>query len=243
MRLSLHVMLLILPASVLQGQASTRLRSAVGAQHLADTTVRLDPGIGIVSPLGSAARDSLPLYLTSADSAVWGWFVRDLSGRDSLPFALVAPVSLRPNIVEFTYEESALPVDSIARDKTTARVLLGWDGAGVMRRVWVRLDSTVILRRWAEVLAQYPLFFRPGLGPQFFAAPQGAAFPVILTGGDDPDYAMHPKRVAGSWMEVEVVTPSDYCAEDTARRRRETVWIRFLDPRGRPRVWYYTRGC
>ena len=41
---------------------------------------------------------------------------------------------------------------------------------------------------------------------------------------------MHVKRVSGQWMQVQVVTPSDYCAdEEGPRRRKETVWIRFLD--------------
>ena len=43
-------------------------------------------------------------------------------------------------------------------------------------------------------------------------------------------------------MEVEVVTPSDYCF-DPPTPTRDTAWIRHLDEAGRPRVWYHTRGC
>lgn len=216
-------------------------RSAVAAQHLADTTTKLDPGIALVSPVGGSARDSLRLFQTSADSVTWGWFIRDLSGADSLPFALWTPIPLQPNIMEFTYEESGLPVDSIVGDRV--RVLLGWDDARRMRRAWVRLDSTVTLHRWSEWLKQSPLFFRPGYPADFYAAPRGARFPIVIPGGDEPDYIMHAKRVSGQWMQVEIVTPSDYCEEETTRFRRETVWIRYLDQAARPRVWYYTRGC
>ena len=88
------------------------------------------------------------------------------------------------------------------------------------------------------------MFFRPGITADFYAAPRGARYPVILPGGDEPDYIMHPKQVRGEWMQVEVVTPSDYCADDdTMKGKKEVVWIRFLDPTHRPRVWYYTRGC
>lgn len=223
-------------------QAGTMIRVGVPAQHLADTTVRLDPGIAIVSPRLDKARDSLPLFLSTSEAAVWGWFVRDLSGSDEQPFKLVTPLALRPNIMEFTYEESGLPVDSILPDRV--RVLLGWDGEQRMRRAWVRLDSTVELRRWSQWLLESPLFFRPGVPADFFAAPRGARYPVILPGGDEPDYIMHPRQVRGEWMQVEVVTPSDYCVEeDTVRRRKETVWIRYLDAQKRPKVWYYTRGC
>ena len=232
----------LVPTSTASGQAVILIRSAVHAQHLADTAVRLDPGIAVVSPRGGAARDSLALFLSTAEDVIWGWFKRDLSGSDDMPFVLWAPIALRPNILEISYEESGLPVDSIAPDRV--RVLLGWDDEDRMRRAWVRLDSTVELQRWGAVLAQSPLFFRPGVSADFFAAPRGARYPVVLPGGEEPDYIMHPKRVSGQWMQVEVVTPSDYCAdEEGPRRRKETVWIRFLDQLSRPRVWYYTRGC
>ncbi len=231
----------VVPTGTASAQAVILIRSAVAAQHLADTTTRLDPGIGFVAPKGGATRDSLALFLSTAETVTWGWFIRDMSGRDSLPFALWAPLVLQPNIIETSYEESALPVDSIVAGR--ARVLLGWDDEGRMRRAWVRLDSTVELHRWGAWLRESPLFFRDGVSADFFAAPRGARYPVVLPGGEEPDYIMHPKRVSGQWMQVEVVTPSDYCVEDTARRRKETVWIRFLDQANRPRVWYYTRGC
>jgi len=230
------------PTRTASAQAVILIHSSVSAQHLADTTVRLDPGIAIVSPVGGGTRDSLALFLSTAESTIWGWFVRDLTGASETPFTLLTPLALRPNIMEFTYEESGLPVDSILPDRV--RVLLGWDAENRMRRAWVKRDSTVTLRRWSEWLLEWPVFFRPGVSPDFFAAPRGARYPVILPGGDDANYIMHVKRVSGAWMQVEVVTPSDYCAdEEGPRRRKETVWIRFLDPLSRPRVWYYTRGC
>jgi hypothetical protein len=238
--ISLVVSLVNAPAARAQGVIL--IHSSVSSLHLADTAVRLDPGIGILSPRGGTARDSLPLFLSVAESVTWGWFIRDLSGRDSLPFTLLTPLALTPNIMEYSYEESGLPVDSILPDRV--RVLLGWDTENRMRRAWVHLDSTVTLRRWAEWLSEQPLFFRPGVSEDFFAAPRGARYPVVLPGGDDRDYIMHVKRVSGQWMQVEVVTPSDYCTDDEGNRRhRETVWIRFLDALSRPRVWYYTRGC
>lgn len=240
--LSLPLVLALVQAPALSAQAVILIHSSVSSLHLADTTVRLDPGIGILSPRGGTARDSFPLFLSVAESVTWGWFIRDLSGRDSLPFTLLTPLVLTPNIMEYSYEESGLPVDSILPDRV--RVLLGWDTENRMRRAWVHLDSTVTLRRWAEWLSEQPLFFRPGVSEDFFAAPRGARYPVVLPGGDDRDYIMHVKRVSGQWMQVEVVTPSDYCADDQGNRRhRETVWIRFLDALSRPRVWYYTRGC
>ena len=241
MRLLCFALAVLVPVA-LPGQTAPMIRVGVPAQHLADSATKLDPGIGIVSPKMDKARDSLPLFLSSSESVIWGWFTRDLSGSDDQPFKLVTPLALRPNIMEFSYEESGLPVDSILPDRV--RVLLGWDGEQRMRRAWVRLDSTIELRRWPQWLLETPVFFLPGVRADFFASPRGARYPVIIPGGDEPDYIMHPKQVRGEWMQVEVVTPSDYCAEDeTTRRRKETVWIRYLDATKRPRVWYYTRGC
>jgi hypothetical protein len=53
----------LVPTSTASGQAVILIHSSVGAQHLADTTVRLDPGIAIVSPVGGGSRDSFPLFL------------------------------------------------------------------------------------------------------------------------------------------------------------------------------------
>ena len=55
-----------------------------------------------------------------------------------------------------------------------------------------------------------------------------------------PGYSMEPLAVRGSWMEVRLV--QGMCGEmppDTLGQ----AWIRYLDPRGRPLVWYHTRGC
>jgi hypothetical protein len=39
------------------------------------------------------------------------------------------------------------------------------------------------------------------------------------------------------------VTPSDACGEEPGAVRDTVAWVRTVDDRGRPRVWYYTRGC
>lgn len=43
-------------------------------------------------------------------------------------------------------------------------------------------------------------------------------------------------------MRVRPVAPSDYC-DDPEQPRTAELWVRYLDHTGRPRVWYYTRGC
>jgi hypothetical protein len=70
-----------------------------------------------------------------------------------------------------------------------------------------------------------------------------SATPARGPAGDADAYAMHPVEARGPWLRVRVVTPSDNCEPDPAPRRTRELWIRYLDARGRPNVWYYARGC
>jgi hypothetical protein len=61
---------------------------------------------------------------------------------------------------------------------------------------------------------------------------------------------MYRKRIEGRWMLVELETPSTYCTSEEevmetfgVKPRRQLVWIRFLDDRERPMIFYNTRGC
>ena len=97
--------------------------------------------------------------------------------------------------------------------------------------------------RWVDELSDRPLFFPKPEQAAFFVSPVSSRRVASPKGGDD-DYAMHPEEVRGPWMRVRLVIPSDNCTEpDSARQSVRRAWIRYLDDRGRPNVWYYTRGC
>jgi hypothetical protein len=86
-------------------------------------------------------------------------------------------------------------------------------------------------------------WFVVSLRHAFFATPDSGMSVDRPRGGDD-EYAMHPEEVRGSWMRVRLVVPSDNCVDpDSVPRQTRRAWIRYLDDRGRPNVWYYTRGC
>jgi len=97
--------------------------------------------------------------------------------------------------------------------------------------------------RWTEQLADRPLFYPKPETAAFFATPDSGT-PVVRPRGGDDEYAMHPEEVRGSWMRVRLIVPSDNCVDrDSVARQTRRAWIRYLDDRGRPNVWYYTRGC
>jgi hypothetical protein len=62
-------------------------------------------------------------------------------------------------------------------------------------------------------------------------------------GSDRLDYIMKPLQVRDRWLQVELLTPSPMCVFPEPEVTPDTVWIQYLGTDGRPRVFYYTRGC
>jgi hypothetical protein len=158
-------------------------------------------------------------------------------------YAVAAPDSLRPNLVEHGYEESGVPFDSADASGRWVHGILGFTRDGAARTGWADTRQRGVgLIRWAEQLADRPIFFPRPEAAAFFSMPDSAT-PARGPAGDADAYAMHPVEARGPWLRVRVVTPSDNCEPDPAPRRTRELWIRYLDARGRPNVWYYARGC
>jgi hypothetical protein len=87
-----------------------------------------------------------------------------------------------------------------------------------------------------------PLFWLEGEAPALAETPGGAVTPFPVPVGPDDDYIMWAEEARGEWLRVRVVSPADYCAEPGSPGVWRG-WIRYLREDGRPRVWYYTRGC
>jgi hypothetical protein len=195
------------------------------------------------APPGTA--DTLLLRTTPNDGApAIGAMVFSVGASGITRYAIATTDSLRPNLVEHGYEESGVPFDSSDASGRWLRGTLGFAADGSPRTGWI--DSSqpgVGVIRWAQHLADRPIFFPRPDGAAFFATADSAT-PVRAPRGGEDSYAIHPVETRGPWMRVRLVTPSDNCAEsESAQHRTRTVWIRYLDDRGRPNVWYYTRGC
>ncbi len=209
-------------------------------------------GVGVVFPIAGLNAspplpDTVPIHGGPApDARVLARFVRRADG--------VYQMQVRADVsesggLEFGYEDIGLPLldapETIARSDWL-RVFYGMTPSGDTLTGWVLGDTTRVSRfLWSERLPESPLFFLDADSIQFHEAVDGPLVTVPLTPGDSYerfDYILHSLETRGPWMRAEVVSPSDYCA-DPPRPARDTVWIRYLDARSRPRVWYYTRGC
>jgi len=158
-------------------------------------------------------------------------------------YVVIAPDSLRPNLVEYGYEESGVPFDSTDGTGRWVRGILGFSSAGAAHVGWIDAGQPGVgLVSWVQQLADRPIYFPAHAKPAFFATPDTSTPLPVPAGGEDA-YATHPLEARGAWLRVRVVEPSDNCEPDAKPRRARTVWIRYLDDRGRPTVWYYPRGC
>jgi hypothetical protein len=160
-------------------------------------------------------------------------------------YGVAAPRRLRPNVLEYGYEMSGVPIDRLTPGERWARVILGFDMKDQPYLGWVALDSTrVRYLLWKKVLAGNPVFFLPEEPPRFHDQPGGKEVPLGTRLGDNRDYIMHPLETQGPWLRVRVAQPADICGgPDHGRVRNTVAWIRYLTPTGRPKVWFYTRGC
>jgi hypothetical protein len=151
--------------------------------------------------------------------------------------------------LEFGYEDIGLPLMEAPTDPPAPQwlhVLYALAPDSTRLSGWVRNDTTRLSHSlWSDRLPESPLFFLDADSIAFHDSVDGPRVQMELMPDDGTqrfDYIMHALETRGAWMRAEVVSPSDYCF-DPSSPRRDTVWIRYLDARSRPRVWYYTRGC
>lgn len=213
---------------------------------------RTDRGIGIAffatgPGTSSVVADTALVYdQPSRRAAVKGAFLyKETTPARAYEYAVSARRRLEPNVVEFEYEEAGVPLDSLSRDTTWARVILGFDVSGAPYRGWVQLDSTHLKHKvWAQELPDRSLYYAEGSPRQLFDAPNGRPIAPPLDSAAAADYILHPLETKGSWMRVRLAVPADICVGPDAPPPTSLAgWTPYLGPTGRPLVWYYSRGC
>jgi hypothetical protein len=215
-----------------------------------------DKGIGLVffsehGPYSSSFQsDSMMIY----DN-------QDESSRIIAKFLLIVPVNKnayqysvrqlfsigKQNFVEYGYEVDGMPFDSLNESSNWARVIFSIQSDSVLNKGWIKLHVSKNFFLWSKELLKHNLFFVPLLAtPIFYEKPNGNEYEFSLEkfkqGERRYNYAMHPIRAEGQWLQVLVVSPTDFC-DQPINPRKATLWIKYLDENGRPKVFYYSRGC
>jgi hypothetical protein len=212
-----------------------------------DTAAPLDRGRGVVAfseqPTSLGQVDSLPILASPAPGApIQACFLQRFQ-EDTSPYALAAPPGSTSNLVEFDYEVMGLPVDSLGPKAAWARVVYAFDGERRPRLGWVSLGPPAVrLVLWADLLPSRDLFLLDSVPWEFSDRPLGSPIPFAAPPSPH-DYALHPLTTRGAWLQVRIVVPSDVCVEPQPGVRTAVGWVRYVDARGRPRVWFSPRGC
>ena len=150
-------------------------------------------------------------------------------------------------MIEYAYEEPGWAILRFSPDSGWAEVSLGAAQRGAPTG-WVRLrpDSTLVIR-WDSLLAEHALFFLRDSEIAFYSRPDSSARlnRALARHGESErlNYVMHPLTRRGRWLRVVLESPSNQCVFPEVPTRRDTVWIRYLTPAGRPNVFFHTRGC
>lgn len=150
-------------------------------------------------------------------------------------------------MIEFEYEVPGWAILGFSQDSAWAKVTLApSDPPGPVGWVQLRPDSTEALL-WSDVLRGRPLFFLHPSTIAFYRRPDRrsrVARPLV----EEPEsnrfnYIMNPIATRGRWLRVEIVSTSTMCESPDMKVKPDTLWIEYLTPEARPRVFYYTRGC
>jgi beta-lactamase class D len=196
-----------------------------------------DLGVGVVG-FARPVADTLRIRAEPDASAP---VLTELRRPHDGPYQLAAR-DVAPHLVEYAYEVSGLPFDSVAGH--WARVVYGYRLDEALLRGWIHLsDPRVFHAPWSELLLRKSVTFRLGAPAELHASFGG---PRLEEPGLAPylagmDYDLDPVRAEGSWLLVRMRAPSACSAEQAAIET--TAWVRHLTADGRPLVAPSTRGC
>lgn len=215
-----------------------------------------DKGMGLVffsehGPYSSSFQsDSMIIYENQTESSkIVAKFLLSVSAdRNDYRYSIKQFFSTGvQNYVEYGYEVDGIPFDSLDESNAWARVIFSIQSDSILNKGWMKLKGSKNFFLWAEELPKHNLFFIPlSTIPEFYDKPHGKQVDFRLEQHDRGErkynYTMHPINAEGPWLQVLVVTPADDC-DQPLNPRKDTLWIKYLDEDGRPKVFYHSRGC
>ncbi len=214
-------------------------------------------GVGLVGvrvlpdqPPGTLSGESLVFYSSPSEDSPRAAVLRG----DSLEFRMGRSVPFYESALEYAYEDAGFPILEFTRDSSWIRVSLNcWDTDNKTAG-WIRSSAKGIqVLSWSEIISQREVFFfLKAEWIRFFSGPDPATEVQIQLASQYSrlNYSVYRERIQGEWMLVELETPSSHCYSEEevvemfgVKPKKRTVWIRFLDERRRPMIFYNTRGC
>lgn len=221
-------------------------------QPHSDAIGTLDYGTGIVALTLSDSGRTFPsadtlLFFDKPDPAakLVAALLQERPNPGEWGYAALAPAGLRPNLLEYAYEESGVPIDSTDATRAWVRGLIGTDPAGVMLHGWARLEpARLTLLEWSQHLPSQRLYFRDTSRALLYGSRADADANRNGVKLPSPRYTMEGIAADGPLLRVQFQWPFEACSDqDSVKHTTREFWIRYLDARGRPLAFYPSRGC
>ena len=201
-----------------------------------------DMGRGVyqITSEGEVLEDSLvfrsaptfsapPVAVLRNDTTPEGWRIARILAADSVA----------ANIAEFGYDTKGIAIDSVTPDKRWAHTIFGIAPGGRSRAGWLPVSDSSRVQWWPDLFMLYGNLSVDStlrIFPHRGAPGPGERVPW-------PSYDVRSDTIDGEWMRVTIRVPEVFCADKVDAPQTYIRWIRWRDARGRPTVFYWTRGC
>lgn len=214
-----------------------------------DTT---DRGTGVVTlAIGSDSGRVFPsedtlLFRESprGGSPVVAALIRERPSPGGWSYAALAPPNVTLNFLEHGYEESGVPIDSSDGTGRWVRAIIGFTPDKQALHGWAALDTPFAERlQWDSVLAERAWYFLDSASTRLY--PTLADARARRNGRVLPAHQFEIRILERKefWLRVRLRWPVDVCNYSEAPTQAGEYWVRYLDGRGRPLMFYPSRGC
>lgn len=211
-----------------------------------------DRGTGVITlAIGPDSGRSFPFEDTlrfraapRPDAPVVAALIRERSEERGWSYAALAPADVTLNFLEHDYEESGVPTDSIDASGRWVRAIVAFTPAKVPLFGWASLDTRWVQTfSWEERIAERAWYFVDSASTVLY--PTLAAAQAGRGGRPLPAHRFEIRVLERRppWLRISMRWPVDVCAEPNASAKSGEFWVRYLDQRGRPLMFYPSRGC
>jgi hypothetical protein len=162
---------------------------------------------------------------------------------------LLCPIGEKPRPIEgYDFRETSYEMSNlIVFDRIDNWVRVLQNNLGL--QAWMNLEDLwkvgFVFQPWMDFILdqdeiyhpheEYGMNLRAGPGTQYdrLVTLKGDRYSIELTGQTDE-----------RWAEVEVIENTAHpCEGGSPTGRKWTGWLKLIDDKGFPNIWYYTRGC
>lgn len=193
-------------------------------------------GIGLIVSISPAVT----IYSNENCTMPVDTFYRNINSSGKIFGGVLPQVTAYKNF-EFGYEEYFLPVVETTKDNFTYKIIYQ-DSDGVYRHGYLSKNADDFeFKTWSEFLIDKPLFFTEKSNYKIYEYPDGPE--IKLDESSFSNHIMWPEFERDGWIQVKLITPSDYCIQESECSKIINGAIKYMDSSGGLAVWFHTRGC